>query len=75
VIRVSENEMLTEAYQSPGTYVTNLSTFTADGTGTRMHEHVTLKAPDLLFNYAFEQARSSHAGLVEHIKQVVEAGS
>ena len=74
VLKVTENEMLTEAYQSPGTYVTNHSTFTAEGKGTRLHEDITLKAPDILFNYAFEQARSSHGALVEHLKQVIEAG-
>jgi hypothetical protein len=73
VLRVTDTEMLTEAYQSPGTYITNHSTFTAEGRGTRLHETITLKAPDLLFNYAFEQARSSHGDLVRQLKQVIEA--
>jgi len=73
VFKVSEAEMLTEAYQSPGTYITNLTTFTAEGTGTRLHETVTLKSPDLLFGYAFAQADTSHAELVKKIKRTIEA--
>jgi hypothetical protein len=73
VLKVTHNEMLTEAHQSPATYVSNHSTFTAEGKGTRLHETITLKAPDLLFNYAFEQARSSHGGLVRQLKQVIES--
>ncbi|MBI1793920.1 MAG: SRPBCC family protein [Chloroflexi bacterium] len=72
VLKATANEMLTEAYQSPGTYVTNHSTFMAEGKGSRLHETITLKAPNLLFNYAFEQARSSHAELVAQLKQVLE---
>jgi hypothetical protein len=74
VLKATGTEMLTEAYQSPGTHVTNHSTFTAEGRGTRLHEIITLKAPDLLFNYAFEQARSSHRHLLDRLKQVLEAG-
>ncbi|HEY9153239.1 MAG TPA: SRPBCC family protein [Anaerolineales bacterium] len=73
VIKATDNEMLTEAYQSPNTYVTNHSTFIAQGTGTWMHETITLKAPDLLFNYAFGQAKSSHGALVEGLKKVFES--
>jgi hypothetical protein len=73
VLKVTHTEMLTEAYQSPGTYVSNHSTFTAEGKGTRLHETITLKASDLLFNYAFGQARSSHGDLVRQLKQVIEA--
>ena len=65
--------MLTEAFQSPETYVTNHSTFTVQGTGTLMHETITLKSPDLLFNYAFNQAKSSHGELVEGLKKVIES--
>jgi hypothetical protein len=73
VLKATDNEMLTEAFQSPGTYVTNHSTFSAQGTGTLMHETITLKSPDLLFNYAFNQAKSSHGELVEGLKKVIES--
>ncbi|MGA7193445.1 MAG: hypothetical protein WBW94_07405 [Anaerolineales bacterium] len=73
VLKATDNEMLTEAFQSPETYVTNHSTFTVQGTGTLMHETITLKSPDLLFNYAFNQAKSSHGELVEGLKKVIES--
>ncbi len=73
VLKATDNEMLTEAYQSPGTYVTNHSTFTAQGTGTLMHETITLKAPNLLFGYAFQQAKLSHGELVQGLKKVIES--
>jgi hypothetical protein len=73
VLRAAENELLTEAYQSPGIHVMNHSTFTPANGGTRLHETITLKAPTLLFNYAFEQARRSHAVLVRGLKQVIES--
>ncbi len=73
VLRVTEREVLTEAYQSPQTYVTNQTTCVPEGTGTRFTETVTLKSPDLLFGYAFSQAKSAHAELVQKIKRGIEA--
>lgn len=73
VLRVNDTEILTEAYQSPQTYVTNLSTCLPEGTGTRFTETITLKAPDLLFGYAFQQARAAHAELVQQIKRGIES--
>jgi len=72
VLKATGDEMLTEAYQSPATYVTNRSTFRPEGKGTRLHETITLRAPNLLFKYAFGQARSAHAGLVANLKKVLE---
>jgi hypothetical protein len=74
VLRATEREVLTEAYQSPQTYVTNLSTCLPEGTGTRFTETITLKALDLLFGYAFGQAKTAHAELVQQIKRGLEAG-
>jgi hypothetical protein len=72
VLQAGNGEMLTEAFQSPGTYVTNHSTFTAQAGGTRLHETIRLRAPDLLFGYAFRQAQSSHAELMLALKRVLE---
>jgi len=72
ILKVSENEILSEAYQSPKTYVTNHSIFNEENDGTRLHEKVTIKAPDLLFSYAFQQAKAAHAGLLQNLKRVLE---
>ena len=37
-----------------------------------LHETITLKAPDLLFGYAFGQARSAHREMLERIKRYLE---
>lgn len=72
VLRATDQEILTEAYQSPRTYITNLSTCMPEGMGTRFTETITLKAPNLLFGYAFQQAKMAHAELVQKIRHSFE---
>ena len=74
VLKVTDQEILTEAYQSPQTYITNLTTCLPEGAGTRFKETITLKAPDLLFGYAFKQARLANGELVQQIKRGLEQG-
>ena len=49
ILAVTEDTVHTEAYQSPGTYVTNLTKVTPSNDGVLLHETITMKAPDLLF--------------------------
>ena len=56
ILSVSEDTVHTEAYQTPNTYVTNLTKVTPEEGGVRLHETITIKAPNLLFGYAFKQA-------------------
>ncbi len=72
ILSIAENAVHTEAYQSPGTYVDNVTTVKPAEGGVKLHEHITLKAPDLLFGYAFQQARDSHRGMLERIKNYLE---
>ncbi len=72
IVRVTENEVYTEAYQSPGTHVYNLTRVTPEAGGARLKETITLKAPDLLFGYAFNQARTAHKEMLERIKRFME---
>ncbi len=73
IISVTEDTVHTEAYQSPGTFVTNITKITPRGTGVRLHETITMKAPDMLFHYAFQQARSAYEEMLKRIKAFVEA--
>jgi hypothetical protein len=73
IIAVTEDTVHTEAYQSPGTYVTNITKITPHRGGVRLHETITLKAPDLLFAYAFKQAENAHTELLQRIKTFVES--
>lgn len=73
ILAVTEDTVHTEAYQSPGTYVTNITKVTPSGEGVRLHETITMKAPNLLFNYAFKQAEAAHGEMLQRIKSYVES--
>jgi hypothetical protein len=73
ILAVTEDTVHTEAYQSPGTWVTNLTQVTQKDDGVILHETITLKAPDLLFNYAFQQANTAHEEMLQRIKKFVES--
>ena len=72
IIAVTEDIVHTEAYQSPGTHVTNMTKVTPQGSGVRLHETITMKAPNLLFGYAFKQAEIAHDEMLKRIKAFVE---
>ena len=72
IISVTENTVHTEAYQSPNTHVTNATKVTQKDNGVRLHETITMKAPGLLFGYAFKQAKTAHEEMLQRIKIFVE---
>jgi hypothetical protein len=73
IVSVTADTVHTEAYRSPGTYVTNISKVTPALDGVVLHETITIKAPDLFFDDAFRQARTAHDELLKRIKNYVEA--
>lgn len=72
ILSLTENEVHTEAYQSPNTFVDNVTTVTPAEGGVLLKEKVILKAPSLLFNYAFQQAQTAHEEMLNRIKAFVE---
>jgi hypothetical protein len=72
IVRVTDEEVYTEAYQAPRTHIHNLTRVTPEAGGARLKETITLKAPDLLFSYAFNQAQSAHKEMLGRIKQFME---
>jgi hypothetical protein len=40
-----------------------------------LHETIIMKAPDLLFGYAFKQAQAAHEELLKRIRDFVESQS
>ena len=72
ILSITADAVHTEAYQSPGTTVDNLTTVTQTEGGVTLHERVTLQAPDLLFGYAFGQAKNAHAEMLQRIKAHLE---
>lgn len=73
ILSISGNSVHTEAYQSPGTTVTNVTKITPKDDGVLLHETITLTAPDLLFNYAFQQANAAHEEMLQRIKHFIES--
>lgn len=74
ILAVTEDTVHTQAYQSPRTFVENITKVTPFGDGVLLHETITLRAPDLLFGYAFKQAQSAHEEMLKRIKAFVERG-
>lgn len=72
IISVTENTVHTEAFQSPGTTVTNFTKITPSQNGVILHETITMKAPNLLFGYAFHEAQTAHEEMLKRIKSFIE---
>ena len=72
IIAVTEDTVHTEAFQSPGTHITNVTKIMPKDNGVLLHETITMKAPDLLFSYAFQQAEIAPAEMLKRIKNFVE---
>ena len=73
ILSLTENEVHTEAYQSPNTFVDNITSVTPAEDGVLLKEKVTLKAPSLLFDYAFKQAEAAHGEMLLRLKKFIEA--
>ncbi|MDQ3006857.1 MAG: hypothetical protein M3R47_15930 [Chloroflexota bacterium] len=72
IISVTEDTVHIKTYQPPWTFITNLTKITPQGSGVLLHETVTMRAPDMLFEYAFQQAKSAHIEMLKRIKAFVE---
>ncbi len=73
IIAITADTVHTEAYQSPGTYITNVTKVTPKDNGVILHETITMKSPDLLFGYAFKQAETAHEEMLKRIKKFMES--
>jgi len=72
IVAVTGDTVHTQAYQSPNTHITNLTRITPKENGVILHETITMKAPDMLFGYAFRQAEAAHEEMLKRIKAFVE---
>jgi hypothetical protein len=72
ILRLTDDEIYTEAYQAPQTYVYNLTHLSPIANGTRLTENTTLKTSGLLFNYAFKEAQNAHKEMLQRIKHLME---
>jgi len=72
IISVTEDTVHIKTYQPPWTFITNLTKITPQGSGVLLHEAITIRAQDMLFEYVFQQAKAAHAEMLERIKGFVE---
>jgi hypothetical protein len=72
IIAITADTVHTEAYQSPNTFITNVTKVTPKDNGVILHETITMKSPDMLFGYAFKQAETAHEEMLKRIKKFVE---
>ncbi len=73
IISVTADTVHTEAYQAPATYISNITKVTPTQNGVTLHETITIKSPDFLFGYAFQQAQTAHEEMLKRIKRFVES--
>jgi hypothetical protein len=72
VISVSELEVVTAAHQKPRTTLWITSEFQVDGELVHIGVTVKLRAPSLLFGYAYRTGMAAHLELAQRIKAVLE---
>lgn len=72
ILSISPEEILTEAYQQPGTSVHNRTLLREANGRTEIEVEIRLSAPNLLFGYAFSQARAAHLEMAQRIQQALE---
>lgn len=73
VLKVSEDEVVTVAHQSPRTTLVNTARFTAEEGGiTHISVDISYESPRILFAYGFGKAQYAHRGLAQGIKEMLE---
>jgi len=72
VLSVSELEVVTSARQRPRTTLWITSQFQVDGETVHIAVTVVMRAPRLLFPYAYRTGRAAHLELAGRIKDVLE---
>lgn len=65
-------EFVSDAYQSPGIHLHNITTCYPEGDGARVKEHIEITAPRLLMNITYNGAQTSHKEMLENLKKTAE---
>ena len=72
VISVSDLEVVTAATQKPRTTLWIASQFQVEGDRVHVTVNVTMRAPSLLFPYAYRTGKAAHLELAKRIQAVLE---
>lgn len=75
LISVSELEVVTAARQRPHTSLWVTAQFQEEGDKVHIAVTVVVRAPTLLFPYAYRTGKAAHLQLAERIRSVLEGGA
>jgi hypothetical protein len=76
VLKITADEVVTVAHQSPRTTLTNQARLRSeDGGITHISVDISYESPAILFRYGFGKAQYAHRGLAEGIKAILEEES
>jgi hypothetical protein len=73
ILSVTKNKIHSQAVQSPGITLNNLTSVFTETQGVRLHEKVTVKAPALLFGFTLKQAKQAHREMFKRIKTYLQS--
>ncbi len=66
-------EIVADAYQAPQIHLHNVTTCRAEGSGTRVQEHVEITAPRLVLKTTYQQGMQAHQRMFANLKKLLEA--
>jgi hypothetical protein len=72
IISLTADTLHTEAHPSYGVTLTNLTRVLPSENGVRLHETITIKAPNILFGKTFKEANAAHTEMLKRIKAFIE---
>ncbi len=68
----ASGQLASNAYQSPGIHLYNITWCEPAGAGTRVREHIEITAPRLLLKTTYKGAADAHKELFEKLKTGLE---
>ena len=68
-----DGAFISDAFQFPRVHLHNVTRCQPAGSGTHVHEQITIDAPRLLIGYVYQQAFAAHRELLARLKQHIEA--
>jgi hypothetical protein len=73
VLAEAVDEVRTFARQRPATTLSSVVTFQQDGDSVRIVVSTVMRAPTLLFGYAYRTGKAAHLELADRIRDVLES--
>ncbi len=68
----ADGKLTSNAYQSPGIHLYNITWCELEGQGTRIREYIEITAPRLLMKLTYKGAATAHKELFANLKERIE---